>query len=70
MRLSGLATDSSRPMVLWTQRKHEATRTQDRQALSEIAREFERFIDSLLESRLQAGAKPEDDITAALMHEK
>ncbi len=58
------------PMVLWTQRKHEATRTQDRQALSEIAREFERFIDSLLESRLQAGAKPEDDITAALMHEK
>ena len=58
------------PMVLWTRRKHEATRAQDRQALSEIAREFEHFIDDLLESRLQAGAQPEDDITATLMHEK
>lgn len=58
------------PMSCWTIKKHEATLTQDRQAMSEIARDFERFIDDMLESRIQAGAKPEDDITAALMHEK
>lgn len=37
--------------------------------MSEIAREFEGLIDDLLESRLEAGAKAEDDITASLMHD-
>ncbi|MGE5242181.1 MAG: cytochrome P450, partial [Bacteroidota bacterium] len=35
----------------------------------EIASEFESFIDDMLETRRQAGATPEDDVTAALMHE-
>lgn len=57
-------------LVRWTRRNHEATRAQDRKAMSEIAREFEGVIDDLLETRLEAGAGPEADLTAALMHEK
>lgn len=38
--------------------------------MSEIAREFEGFIDDMLEARLDAGAGPEVDVTAALMHDK
>lgn len=58
------------PLVRWTQKNYAATLAQDRQALSELAREFEGFIDDMIETRLQAGARPEDDVTAALMHEK
>lgn len=58
------------PLVRWTRKNHEATLAQDRKAMSEIALEFEGIIDDLLETRLQAGAGPEDDITASLMHEK
>jgi len=59
-----------KPLTLWTIKNHEATLAQDRQALSELAREFEGFIDDVLETRLQSGAKPEDDVTTALMHER
>jgi cytochrome P450 len=38
--------------------------------MSEIALEFESIIDGLVETRLQAGAGPETDLTASLMHEK
>ncbi len=58
------------PLVRWTRKNHEATLAQDRKAMSEIALEFEGIIDDLLETRLQAGAGPETDLTAALMHEK
>lgn len=58
------------PILRWTKKKHEATLAQDRQAMTEVAREFERFIDGLLESRIQTGATPADDETAALMHEQ
>ena len=58
------------PLVRWTRKNHEATFAQDRKAMSEIALEFEGIIDDLLETRLQAGAGPESDLTAALMHEK
>lgn len=58
------------PLVRWARKNAGATLAQDRQAMSEIAREFEGFIDDMLEIRSQAGAKPDDDITAALMHEK
>lgn len=58
------------PLVRWTKKNSEATLARDRQAMSEIAREFEGFIDDMLEIRFQAGARPDDDITAALMHEK
>ena len=58
------------PLARWTRRNHEATLAQDRHAMSQIALEFEGFIDDMLEARFQAGAKPEDDITAALMQDK
>jgi len=38
----------------WTRKNHAATLAQDRQALSEIALEFEELIDGLLETRLRA----------------
>ncbi len=58
------------PLVRWMRRNQEATRAQDRKAMSEIAREFEEVIDDLLETRLSADAGPETDLTASLMHEK
>jgi cytochrome P450 len=54
----------------WTRKNHAATLAQDRQALSEIAREFEKLVDHLLESRLRADTDPKTDLTAALMHEQ
>lgn len=58
------------PLTRWTKKNYEATLAQDLQAMSEIAREFEGFIDDMLETRFQAGAKPENDVTTALMHER
>jgi cytochrome P450 len=58
------------PLVRWTQKSATANLAEDRQAMSEIAREFEGFIDRMLDTRSQAGAKPQDDITVALMHEE
>lgn len=57
-------------LVRWTRKNYEATLAQDLQAMSEIAREFEGFIDGMLETRMQAGIKPEDDVVGALTHEK
>jgi len=57
------------PLIRWTRKNYAATIAQDRRAMSEIASEFESFIDDMLETRRQIGAKPEDDVTAALMHE-
>ncbi len=66
----GWPTNLREPLTRWTRKNHEATLAQDRPAMSQIALEFEGFIDDMLETRFQAGAKPEDDITTALMHEK
>ena len=57
------------PLVNWTRKSAWATFAEDRAAMSEIAREFEGFIDQQVEVRLQAGAGPAEDITASLMHE-
>lgn len=57
-------------LIRWARKNHEATIAQDRQAMSEIASEFESLIDGMLAIRRQNGAKPDDDVTAALMHEK
>ncbi|MEX1027046.1 MAG: cytochrome P450, partial [Candidatus Paceibacterota bacterium] len=43
------------PLILWTRNNHQATLAQDRQAMSDLAREFEHFVDDLLEVREQAG---------------
>jgi len=58
------------PLVRWVEKNARATLAQDRPAMVEIAREFEGIIDDMLEIRLEAGAKPDDDVTSALMHEK
>lgn len=57
------------PLVGWARKNAEATLARDRPAMSDIAREFEGFIDDMLEIRKQAGASPDDDITAALAHD-
>ena len=66
----GWPTHLHESLALWTRKNHLATLAQDREAMSEIAREFEALIDDMLETRSKADAKPEDDITAGLMHEK
>ncbi len=66
----GWPTSLEASLTRWTRKNHEATLAQDRKAMSEIALEFEGIIDDLMETRLQAGAGPETDLTAALMHEK
>lgn len=66
----GWPPELAEPLILWTKRNHAATFGQDRKVMSEIAREFEGYIDDLLESRLDTGAPPTADITASLMHEK
>ncbi|MCC6617346.1 MAG: cytochrome P450, partial [Anaerolineae bacterium] len=58
------------PLGRWTRKNHEATRSQDQQALAEVAREFDEVIDSQLDARKRAGASPVDDVTASLMHEQ
>ncbi|NUM53420.1 MAG: cytochrome P450 [Candidatus Hydrogenedentes bacterium] len=57
------------PLIRWTQKNHAATFAQNRKVMSEIAREFEGLVDELIEDRLEAGAKADDDITASLMHD-
>jgi cytochrome P450 len=59
------------PLVRWARKNASATLAGDREALSEIAREFEGFIDEQLDARSRAGgAEPEGDLTAELMHEQ
>ncbi|MCC6493050.1 MAG: cytochrome P450 [Pirellulales bacterium] len=58
------------PLIEWTQRNREATRAQDREALAQLARQFEGVIDDQLERRQQSQAGPHEDVTAALMYER
>jgi cytochrome P450 len=58
------------PLHHWTLKNHGAVFLQDRVALAEIAREFEGYVDELLESRRSAGAYASDDITTRLMIEQ
>jgi len=58
------------PLIKWTKRSRAATRAQDRQALSQLAREFEAIIDEQLVCRQQAQADPSEDVTAGLMNER
>ncbi len=57
-------------LAKWTRKNHAATLAQDREAMSEIALEFEDLIDHLIEERLRADAGADTDITAALMSDK
>jgi len=58
------------PLVQWLGKNREATIAQDRQILSELAHEFEGYINQTLKSCQQTWANPGNNITASLMHEK
>lgn len=66
----GWPAELEEPLIRWVRKNHKAILAQDRKAISEIALEFEGIIDDLLETRRQADAGPETDLTASLMHEK
>jgi cytochrome P450 len=66
----GWSQDLEKPLADWTRRNYEATLAQDRQAMSNIARELEGFIDEMIEARLLIEINPENDVTASLMHDK
>ncbi len=57
-------------LIGWTKRNTEATRQQDRPALSQLAAEFRQLVDEILLSRMKSDAAAAIDITAALMREK
>ena len=58
------------PLHHWTLKSHGATFLQDRVALAEIAREFEDYVDELLQSRRTAGGYASDDLTTRLLREQ
>jgi cytochrome P450 len=66
----GWPTDMYEPLRLWTRKNQEATLAQDRAALAKIAREFEGYVDELLQVRRAAGAQASDDITTSLLRQQ
>lgn len=66
----GWSVDLQKPLADWTRRNYEATLAQDREAMSHIAREFDDFIDAMLQERRRSEAMPQTDITASLMREQ
>ncbi len=57
-------------LSLWVRKNQEATLAQDREAMVKIAREFEGYIERLLEERRDAGTDEPDDITTSLLHQR
>ena len=66
----GWPTDMHEPLRLWTQKNHAATFAEDRAAMASIAREFEEYVDELLQVRRAAGAQANDDITTSLLRQQ
>ena len=65
----GWPKEMCEPLRLWTQKNHKATFAEDRAAMAKIAREFEGYVDELLQVRRAAGARASDDITTSLLRE-
>jgi len=57
------------PLREWVLKNHRATLARDRQAMAEVAHEFDGYIHDLLETRRQAGANAPRDVTTSLMEE-
>jgi hypothetical protein len=57
------------PLRDWTRRQHAATLAGDRQALGELALEFDGVIHDLLATRREAGDEAPDDVTTQIMNE-
>ena len=58
------------PLRLWTQNNHQATFAEDRAAMAKIAREFEGYVDEMLQVRRAAGAQASNDITTDLLRQR
>ena len=58
------------PLRLWTQENHKATFAENRVAMAKIAREFEGYVDEMLQVRRAAGAQASDDITTSLLRQQ
>lgn len=58
------------PLIRWTKKNHEATLAQDRNAMSEIAREFEAFIDSLLDAFSLSDVPASNDVVTTLAQQR
>jgi cytochrome P450 len=63
----GWPADLEEPLRRWIRRNHEATLAQDREALAEIAGDFDGYIRDLLDQRRE---RPHDDLTARLLTEQ
>lgn len=63
----GWPAEMHEPLRVWTQKNHHATLAQDRAAMTKIAREFEGYVDDLLERRRAAGARASQDVTTSLL---
>lgn len=57
------------PLREWVLKNHRATLAHDRQALADVAHEFDGYIHDLLETRRQAGDNASRDVTTSLMQE-
>ena len=58
------------PLRLWTQKNHNATFAEDKGAMAVIAREFEGYVEQMLQVRRAAGALANDDLTTSLMRQQ
>lgn len=58
------------PLIHWTKKNHEATLARDRNAMSEIAREFEAFIDSLLDAFSLSDVPASKDVVTILAQQR
>ena len=58
------------PLRLWTQKNHNATFAEDKGAMAAIAREFEGYVEQMLQVRRAAGALASDDLTTSLMRQQ
>lgn len=57
------------PLRRWVLKNHRATLAHDRNAMADVAREFDGYIHDLLETRRRAGADAPRDVTTSLMEE-
>lgn len=66
----GWPAELEEPLRRWTKRNHAATLARDRDAMGELAFEFDNSIRALLAERRSAGADAPDDLTTRLLGEQ
>lgn len=66
----GWPPDMHEQLRLWTQNNQQAILAQDRAALADAARDFEGFVDDLLQKRRAAGEQASRDVTTSLLRQQ